>query len=124
MHLLNCAACLEMELELDLAHVVSIWLSANLSLDVVGPENGLFDFHIRKSNKWGTERLHRIRGLLAIEDHSVGGEINPATLGALENGIVLTGELHGDTVAVEQYAESVKAVNLCAIFVSYRWNIG
>lgn len=95
-----------MELELDLAHVVSIWLSANLSLDVVGPENGLFDFHIRKSNKRGTERLHRIRGLLAIEDHSVGGEINPATLGALENGIVLTGELHGDTVAVEQYVLS------------------
>jgi len=95
-----------MELELDFSNVVSIWLGAHLSLDVVGPKNGLFDLHIRKGHKGSTEGLHRVRGLLGIEDHPVRGKVNPARFGALENGIILTRKLHGNAVAVEQYAMS------------------
>ena len=44
-------AGLEVELELGLAHKVAVGLGSNLALDVIRPENGLLQLHLKKKVK-------------------------------------------------------------------------
>lgn len=47
----NGTACLEVQLEFNFAYVIPIRLGPHFSLNIVGTENGLLNFHLKAGNK-------------------------------------------------------------------------
>jgi len=67
--------------------------------------------HVFHGHEGEAEALHGVSLLLVVEDHPVGGQVEPALLLALEDGAVLAAEAHADLVAEEYDALAVMQEN-------------
>ena len=77
---IDCASRLEVKLELDLALKVSVGLSQDFALDVVGPENGLLQLDVAESHKGEAETLEGLAVPLVDEDLPVCRQVQSPNL--------------------------------------------